>query len=133
MKKGWVIILLIPLFLISCGKGQGRSSHRDLIPKDKFVDILVEIHMMDAITNGPEFYRKFDTGDSINIHEEIFRKYDVTQAQFDSTYVSYSRKPEKYLKIYDDVILKLNLKLDQLKDKKPSFTKEEEEKKKNES
>ncbi len=133
MKKSIIHILLMTLFVVSCGRDNGGAGHRKLIPRDKFVDILVDIHLMDAITNGPQFYRKFDVNDSVNVHEEIFKKYNVTRAQFDSTFTSYTRDPEHYLKVYDDVILKLNLRLDELKNNTPSFEKEEKEKGKTES
>jgi len=101
-----------------------------VIPRDKFVDVLVEMHIMDAVTNAPEYYRKFGKNDSVNIYAGIFRKYDVTQAQFDSTMVMYTRQPDKYLKVYDDVILKLNLKRDKMLDNEPSFQKEDNKKEK---
>ncbi len=116
------------LFLMSCSGQPAKIRHKYIIPRDKFVDILVDIHLMDAITNGPEFYRKFSAEDSVNVYSEIFKKFGVSRAQFDSTMVSYTRRPELYLKIYDDVILRLNFRIDELKDKKPSFKKEEEEK-----
>jgi hypothetical protein len=128
MKLRAFILVLSTIVIFSCGRNPNHMSRRYLISRNTFTDILVDIHMMDAITNGPEFYRKFGATDSLNINEEIFRKYDVTKAKFDSTMVYYSRNPEQYLKIYDDVILRLNLKLDKLRNNEPSFKKEDEKK-----
>ncbi len=125
MKKRLFIGILVALALLACSREKTGVSGKGIIPRSKFVNILVDIHMMDAITNSPEFYRKFDPKDSVDVHTEIFKKYDVTRAEFDSTFVAYTRHPEAYIKVYDDVILKLNLKMDSLKDNKPSFKKEE--------
>jgi hypothetical protein len=60
----------------------------------------------------------------VNIYDELYKKYGVTQADFDSTVVAYTRRPDLYMKVYDDVILRLNLKLDLVRKKEPSFEKE---------
>ena len=124
MKLRTILMLLFTAFIMSCAKNSGHISRKYLIPQEKFTNILVEMHMIDAITNAPEYYRKFSATDSVNVHAGIFKKYDVSKAMFDSTMVYYTRNPEQYQKIYDDVILKLNLKLDQLRNNDPSFRKE---------
>jgi len=129
MRNIFFTSLIFSLCLASC-HNSSRMDKDYVIPRDKFVDVLVEMHIMDAVTNAPEYYRKFGKNDSVNIYAGIFRKYDVTQAQFDSTMVMYTRQPDKYLKVYDDVILKLNLKRDKMLDNEPSFQKEDNKKEK---
>lgn len=96
-----------------------------MIPREKFVEMLTDIHMVDVLTVGPAFTRKYQPDDSLDIYGSVFKKYNVTKADFDSTVAMYIRQPEIYLKVYDEVLLKLNYMLDTLRDTKPVFTKED--------
>ncbi len=116
-------LLFLVLFIASCQDDPTKMDKRYLISRNKFVNILVDMHTMDAIMNGSEYYRKYEAGDSVNIYQEIFDKYDVSKADFDSTIVSYTRRPDLYMNVYDEVILRLNLALDKLHDNEPSFEK----------
>lgn len=84
-----------------------------MIERDVFIDILVEMHIMDAISNETEYYRKFSPKDSINLYKLIFEKHNVTKAEFDSTVSAYTRRTELYKEIYDEVLLELNVMLDE--------------------
>ena len=129
MKVLFAIVSFSLVVLFSCSDDPTKITNKqELIPRDKFVDILVDVHTMDAITNLPQYYRKFGAEDSVSVYGDIWKKYGVTRAEFDSTAAAYTRRPDLYLKIYDDVILKLNLKLDKLRDNEPSFSREKENK-----
>jgi len=122
MKYSLIIIFLI---LTSCSDDPAKIRNRDLIERDKFINILTDMHIMDAITNDPKYFRKFDASDSVDIYSSIFEEYEVTKAEFDSTVSAYSKQPDAYLKIYDEVILELNYRLDTLKENEPRFNTEE--------
>ena len=125
LKK--IIVLSVAfLFLINCQEDPTKMDKRYLISRSKFVNILVDMYVMDAMVDGSEFYQKYEKNDSINIYHDIFKKYKVSKADFDSTVVSYTRRPDLYMKVYDDVILRLNLAMDKLHDNEPSFEKAEE-------
>jgi hypothetical protein len=81
---------------------------------------------VDAITNSPGYFRKYEAVDSVDLYSAIFEKYGVTKADFDSTVSNLSRQPEMYMEIYDEVILELNYRLDTLRENEPIFEKEEE-------
>ena len=108
------MIILFSLLFFSCGKDVTRMNRKNLIKKEDFVDILVEMHMIDAITNQPEYYRKYEDVDSIDLYGPIFQKYGYDKADFDSTWHNYSRRQDLYLEIYDQVMLELNYELDRL-------------------
>lgn len=93
------------------------------MPRETFIRVLVDMHMLDAITNSHGYYNKYNAGDSLDLYSHIFDKYEVNRTRFDSTVAAYSRLPEKYLKVYDEVILRLNVGLDSIRasiDKNPA-------------
>jgi len=112
------ILILLPglvFFLLSgCGLDFNNRKEDYIIEKEKFVKVLAEIHIMDAVTNGPNYFRKYEPTDSVDLYSFIFSKYDVSRENFDSTVAYYSRQPEVYMNIYDEVLLELNLRRDSI-------------------
>lgn len=115
MKKAFTIVFLFAFLLQSCGDNPTKFKKDRVIPESTFVNILYDIHLMDAITNGSEFYRKFENIDSVDIYSNIFEKHGVSKEYFDTTVAIYSRQPQLYLEVYDKVLMKLNLQIDDLK------------------
>jgi Domain of unknown function (DUF4296) len=114
MKKVITILFLFLLILQSCSDDPTRFKKGRVIPEPKFVNILIDIHLTDVVTNGYEFYQKFETTDSIDMYSNIFQKHGVSKAEFDTTVAIYSRQPELYLEVYDKVMLELNLRIDKI-------------------
>jgi len=128
MKFRSIFLLFLIAFALSAGcSKKKRIIGNEYIPQEVLVDVLVDIHLIDGITSDRKYYRKYTFNDSIVLLEPIFEKHNVSRAEFDSTMMEYSRHPELLDKVYDEVIMKLNLMLDEL-DKK-----QEEEKKDNEN
>jgi hypothetical protein len=123
MKKILAIAFLLAI-LFSCKDEFTTIKTKGLIPRKDFVEILAAIHLADVLTSGPNFTRKFEAGDTLEINELILKKYNVTNAQFDSTVATYIHQPDVYMKVYDEVLLKLNYMLDTLKKNTPKFSKE---------
>ena len=120
MKR--LILLLAILFVISCKNDPTQLRRSDLIPKNKLVSILTEMHMVDAMSNSNQVNTNFPTGDSIDIYGHIFKKYKVSPAEFDTTIARYSRRPDLFLKIYNDVIIRLNYIKDTVNNNRPKFS-----------
>ncbi len=120
------ILALFFLFaaILSCKDDFTKMKTKDLIHRDKLIEILIGIHITDIITNSSNYYRKYEPGDSLDLYACVFEKYDVTQADFDSTVAMYIRQPDLYIKLYDEVLLKLNYTLDTLKNNNPQLIKE---------
>jgi len=123
MKRFFAFAFLFAAFL-SCKDDLTKINNKNIIPKEEFVDILVGIHLIDMISNSPNFSRKYKPDDTVDINQSVFDKYHVTRAQFDTTVSAYIRQPEAYIKIYDEVLLKLNYMLDTLKNNTPQFSRE---------
>jgi hypothetical protein len=110
-------LFLLPLILagiILAGCSQKKQiSGKAFIPREELVDILVEIHLMDGITNDRKFYRRYEGVDSIDLLGPILEKHGVTVQMFDTTIFEYTRYPVLLDQVYNDVIMKLNIMLDE--------------------
>jgi len=106
-----IFILLLILALSACHKEMSING-KEFIKRDVLVDILVDIHLADGVTNDRIFHRKFEV-DSIDILSPILEKYEVSRQKFDTTIIVYTRNPELLDQVYNDVLIKLNVMLDE--------------------
>ena len=116
----WYRVLVIFLFL-TAGLSSGCLRKKEIqgeefIPQEILVDVLVDIHLMDGVTNDRKFYRRYSGVDSIDVLSPILDKHEVTLRMFDTTMYEYSRHPELLDKVYNDVLMKLNVMLDENED-----------------
>jgi len=121
-----LLFLLLSLLLIlsaACSKNT-QITGKEYIPRDVLVDLLVDLHLVDGITNDRKFYRKYENVDSIDVLGPILEKYKVSHQMFDTTMYEYSRHPEEFDKVYNDVLMKLNIMLDENDEEEVSITEE---------
>lgn len=113
----WLIIIGSFLLILDCTPHHGIKK-KYLLDRDIFVNLLVDIHLVYAIQGSSEYHEFSRKYDSIDIHSAVFDKYGVEQAAFDSTMSYYTKKPEDLVKIYDEVIMRLNQLQDSIKELK---------------
>ena len=82
------------------------------VNREVLIDILVDIHLSEGITNDRKFHRRFEA-DSVDMLTPIFEKYGVTREMFDTTMYAYSRYPHLMDEVYNEVLIDLNIMLDQ--------------------
>jgi hypothetical protein len=99
--------LLLILVLVSCHPKK-KQKEALLIPEDKFVKILVDYHMAEAVQASTLFINKTKTINSINLCDTLLKKYRYNRAILDSTISYYSADPEKFDMLYEKVITELN-------------------------
>ena len=107
------ILLLLAIMLTEGCDRNKQISGKDFIPREVLVDVLVDIHLMDGITNDRKFYRMYEEVDSVDVLGPILEKHQVSLQMFDTTMFVYSRKPELLDQVYNDVLMKLNIMLDE--------------------
>lgn len=107
---GILLIFLMPAFS-ACDKNKSITG-KEFIPREVMVNVMVDLHLIDGITNDRKFHRRYEA-DSIDLVASIFNKYDITQAMFDTTMAEYSRYPELLDQVYNEVLIKLNVMLDE--------------------
>jgi len=109
-----ILSLLILLFVLSCSCNKKPDADL-LIPDDKLVPVLIDLHLVYAVQTTQEFRKLANQYDSIDVHSDIFRKHDITKEQLDTTLSYLSRNPQDLLDIYDEVIMHLNQMQDSIK------------------
>ncbi len=106
----WLLLILLMLSP-GCNKKKDITG-KAFLKREQLVDVLVDIHLADGVTNDRKFNRKYDV-DSIDILSPILEKHQVNRQMFDTTLIVYSQNPELFDQVYNEVLIKLNLMLDE--------------------
>ncbi len=113
MCSRFPFILLIVSALVLSGCIQKKTiSGKEFVPEDVLIQVLVDLHLVDGITNDRKFHRRFEA-DSIDVLNPILDKYSITQEMFDTTMFEYSRYPYLLDQVYNEVLIRLNVMLDE--------------------
>lgn len=113
------LILLLTLTIAACKKEE-RITGKEFVKREVLIDVLVDIHLMDGVTQDRQFNRIYDV-DSIDVLTPILEKHQITRQMFDTTIYVYTRNPELLDAVYNDVLIKLNVLLDEInKDEDPA-------------
>ncbi len=95
-----VIVALIIIVLTSC------TNTEVSISKEKFTDILIDLHLADAILDVKSFDFREDDG-HWDYYTSIFEKHNTDKNAFRTSLEYYISRPELFDDIYDDVIIRL--------------------------
>ena len=106
------LLLIVSVIAFSGCNKKKNISGKEFIPQEMLVDVLVDIHMVDGITNDRNFHRRYDA-DSIDLLTPILDKYGISQVMFDTTMTEYSKNPDLLDQVYNEVLIKLNVMLDE--------------------
>ncbi len=108
----FIFLILFTVVSLGCTKKK-QITGKKFVPREVLVEVLVDIHLMDGITNDRKFYRRYIDVDSIDLLSPIFEKYHITLEMFDTTMTEYSRYPLLLDQVYNDVLMQLNVMLDE--------------------
>lgn len=107
-----ILFVGIIVLMISCD-----NRPKGVLSQNEMTNILVEMHKLEGT-----FSEKSDSivtsNDKIPYYNSILSKFNITQAEFDSSIVWYSKNPKKYEKIYSNVITRLTELNDDVKNRK---------------
>lgn len=101
-------LLLLFMITVGCSKKKQIKGH-DVVPEDTMVEMMVEMHLIDGITNDVTYYRKYNPNDSIDLYGYVFNKYGVSKEEFHKTLQEYANVPRLLDKLYGEVMKELNL------------------------
>ncbi len=104
MKLKIAYILIASLLLITCQKGQESEAS---IPKEKFVKILVDMHLADGMITAGGLNKKKGKEATTSLYNHVFKKHSVTRHDFEQTVAFYCQHPEQYKEVYSKVIQSL--------------------------
>jgi len=113
MRKSIRLLPLLALLILlaSCKKKE-EITGKAFIPRETFVEVLVDIHLVDGVTNDRKFYRRYKS-DSLDMLSPILEKYAISRQTFDTTMYEYSRYPRLLDEVYNDVLTELNIMIDE--------------------
>jgi Domain of unknown function (DUF4296) len=108
----WVFIFLI---LTACENHQspsvGNSEKPDsIISRDQMIGILSDVHLTEAALAYLKTSGKQMKGLSNDYYKAVFSKYKISRKRFTSSFDYYKRDQEGLIKMYDEVIKKLEAK-----------------------
>lgn len=104
MKKLLLFIAVI-IVVLSCKRD---PVPKDAIPRDQFVNILVDVHIAEGIYRD-RFRVKMDSIESAQLYQLVLDKYNVSEDEMFTTSIYYSRNQNEYDKIYAEVLSKISM------------------------
>lgn len=104
MRKNTLLYILLPLLLILSCKPQVPGKY---IQPDEFEKILYDFHFADAMAEDDDEGRTDQYRIALN-RQAVLKKYDVSQAEFDSSLVYYTRHSDRLHKIYENLSKRLS-------------------------
>jgi uncharacterized protein DUF4296 len=102
-----LVFIFIGIFVSQCGN-KANNSPENIIPKGKMIELLTDIHIFDAVMSEKKYNTKKHEYQIEGYYSYLYEKHGYTRAQIDSSISFYSRDPEEYSKMYDDVLEKLS-------------------------
>ena len=119
------LALLFIVLMAGCTK---QTTSDEIIKENVFIDVLVDIHMADAILVA-KGYRIHTDSTSIRLfYNDVLIEHNVTQKQIENTFEYYTKNPKKFEKVYDKVsenIVKLEEEYKKSKEERIAKDKEE--------
>ena len=103
MKKNNFLFLLIVATFISVFISSCDSRPRGVLTSKKMEKLMVEIHVLEGSLRASG--NAYDRGEtSQKYYQALFYKFGITEAEFDSSLVWYTKHPKKFEKIYLNVV-----------------------------
>ena len=102
------IFLFLTFFLIFSCKND-TIDNKKYISKEKMVNILINIHLIEEKVNQLNFSKDSSKGMFDMLEKEIFQKYNITDEDYRKSYSHYFFNPKELDDIYQSVIDSLNV------------------------
>ncbi|MGQ9845911.1 MAG: DUF4296 domain-containing protein [Bacteroidales bacterium] len=103
-----LVALCSTLFLFSC-KQNSTEIPEGVISRDSMINIIVDLHLVDAVLQNPMTQSKVGDIPSNNLYKAVMKKYHISKERFDKSMDFYSDNPVMLDSMYDSVIEKLSL------------------------
>jgi hypothetical protein len=91
-------------FILLIGVASCNHSEKDkLIPREDFVNLLVELHLYDEVITDFSLSSQIGDIDSLRLYSSILKEFNTNKSSFEATLLWYSNKPEELADIYNEV------------------------------
>ncbi len=94
----FTIIFFALIFLSACNSG----TPEDVLPPEKMVSVLVDLHVVDAMLTNQSIRKGTDEAEQY--YEHIYHKHGITRQLFQNTTAYYAKHPGKLKEMYVSVI-----------------------------
>lgn len=101
MRRIIPVSVILILLMVACS---GRPDK--VIPRDRLEDVLCDVYKGEAMIDL-SFGRYREDSARARVRESVYRKYGITQEEFDSTLSYYGRHIDEYVELHDDIITRL--------------------------
>jgi hypothetical protein len=101
------------LLLAGCNSSGGKDLPQGLIkdsiiPRSEMINILADIHVLEAALQVKRNKNESHAGIEKFYFNKLFSKYKVSEGNFKLNLSYYERNPENFMKMYEDVVKKLD-------------------------
>jgi len=103
MKK-YILYIIIIIFFSNCKKNTERNS--DVLSKEQFITILTDMHFTDGVLFASKLNKRMDK-EKVSMYNYVFKKNDISRADFDATVLYYTQHTDKYQELYKEVLARL--------------------------
>ncbi|HEY3370447.1 MAG TPA: DUF4296 domain-containing protein [Prolixibacteraceae bacterium] len=115
--KQWIGSLLFMVFVISMNSCYNTTLPKPekLIPKDKFLKMMVDIYLVQGIDKTPQDIKELGKLTQTDLYYSVLKKYSVADTVFVRSLIYYSSSPKEYEKMHVQIMDILNASELQLK------------------
>jgi hypothetical protein len=108
--KQFIGILLFAAILTGFSSCYNTSIHKpaQLIPKNKFVKMMVDIYLIQGINTGVNNPQAFTKITQTDLYYSVLKKYSVADTVFIRSLIYYSSFPKEYEKLHVQIMNNLN-------------------------
>lgn len=125
--KGYVLrieslLIILLIFISSCQVEEEIIPPKDLIPEDEFVEILVDLNLIESIRSMHMTKEKETKVETEVFYNELWERTDVSAEQFKTSFEFYRKDVEKMAEFYDRASQSIKRKEDLLNEQKRQST-----------
>ena len=108
--KQWMGILLFMVFVLGLTSCYNTTipKPKKLIPKDKFVKMMVDVYLVQGLENGLPNVKEFEKLTQTDLYYSVLKKYSVADTVFIRSLIYYSSFPREYEKMHVQIMDILN-------------------------
>ncbi|MDX2002078.1 MAG: DUF4296 domain-containing protein [Chitinophagales bacterium] len=108
LLQGNRLLFLLLLLFAGCQPKPGSDEGKNAITRKKMVAILVDVHLMESRAEGLGIHKDSLKAEYKQAYADIFKKHQVKEQDFKTTFKWYEANPAKLDLLYQDVVAELS-------------------------
>jgi myosin heavy subunit len=103
---------LVLCLLISC---TGNSLPDGVLERDRMIEVLIDLHLAEAAITNQALFGEEALQRASDYYDMIYKKHGITKEEFKASFEYYSRHPQLYKEMYDQLIAEMTRREPELK------------------